>query len=136
MNAKSIITVIGTLFLIFGVALTGFCDERMNVSPSLIYGAFVDNYIQKFEAKAEMLDSGSFNIRKNALRATVKAAYVKSNRDIMVAYLVEKNVPFNGDRIEYHLNQKFTESVSPQKVYALLSKEHFDRKEITFEPIQ
>ena len=119
MKRKVLIAIVGTLFLLFGGSLAGFCGET-DVDPSLIYGVFVDNYIQKCEAKAEMLNSGSLNIRKSAMRATVKGAFVKSNRTFMVDYLIEKDVPFNADRVEYHLNQKFAESVHPQKVYVTL----------------
>ena len=120
MKSKVLIAIVGTLFLVCGGSLAGFCGETDGVKPSLIYGAFVDNYIQKCETKAVMLNSGSLNIRKSAMRATVKGAFVKSNRTFMVDYLIEKDVPFNADRVEYHLNQKFAESVHPQKVYVTL----------------
>ena len=127
MKRTVLIAIVGTLFLVCGGSLAGFCGQTDAVKPSQIYGAYVDNYIKKCEAKADMLDSGSLNIRKSAMRATVKGAFVKSNRTSMVRYLVETNVPFNADRIEYHLNQKFAESVHPQKVYVTLLKEHVNQ---------
>lgn len=120
MKRNLIIAIIGTMFLVFGGALTGLCGEIEDARSSLIYGAFVDNYVQKCEAKAEMLDSGSSNIRRNAMQATVKGAFIQSNRDAMIQYLKENNVPLNVDRIQYHLNQKFAQSVYHQNVYAAL----------------
>jgi hypothetical protein len=127
MKRKVLIAIVGTLFVVFGGALTGMCDETEDVRLSKIYGAYVDNYIQKCEAKAEMLDSGSLNIRQSAIQATVKGAFIQSNRTNMIKYLMAENTPLNADRIEYHLNQKYAESVYPQDVYALLLKEHVDQ---------
>jgi hypothetical protein len=126
MKRKAMIAIVGTLLVVFGGALAGMCDETEDVRLSQIYGAFVDNYIQKCEAKAEMLDSGSLNIRQSAIRATVKGAFVQSNRTTMIKYLMAENTPLNADRIEYHLNQRYAESVYPREVYALLLKEHAD----------
>ena len=127
MKGKAMIVFVGTLFLVCGGALTGLCGEMETANPSTIYGVFVDNYIQKCEAKADMLESGSLNIRKSAMQATIKGAFLESNRNAMVDYLMENNVPLNAHRIEYHLNMKYAESVLPQQVYALLLKESVNR---------
>jgi len=124
MKRKVLIVVVGTLFLVCGWSLAGLCGETDDVSSSLIYGASVDTYIQKCEAKAKFMNSGSLNIRKSAMRSTVKGAFIQSNRTAMIEYLMEKNVPFNVHRIEYHLTQKYSESVHPQEIYAVLFKEH------------
>ena len=123
MKRNIIIVLIGTLFFVFGGALAGFCGEAENGSSPLTYSAFVDNYIQKCNGKADFLDSGSLNIRVSAMRATLKGAFMQSNRIAMIDYLMEKDVPMNADRIEYHLTRKYTESVHPQEAYALLIKE-------------
>ncbi len=93
MKRKVLIAIVGTLFFVCGGALSGLCGETNDAGSSLIYGAFVDNYIQKCDAKAGMLDSDSLNIRKDAVRPTLKGAFVQSNRTIMIQYLMEKNVP-------------------------------------------
>ena len=127
MKRKAMIAIVGTLFLVCGAALTGLCDETETVNPSSIYGAFVDNYIQKCETKADLLESGSPNIRRDAVQATVKGVFLQSNRTAMVEYLMDKNVPLNAHRIEYHLNMKYYESALSQQVYALLLKEEVNR---------
>jgi hypothetical protein len=124
MKRKALIAIVGTLFFVLVGSLTGMCGETDDVSPSLIYGALVDKYIHKCEAKAKLLDSDSLNIQKSAIRATLKGAFIQSNRSTMIEYLMENNVPFNAHRIEYHLTRKFTESVHPQKVYAMLLKDN------------
>jgi len=127
MKRKVLIAIVGTLLVVFGGALNGMCGETEDGRLSQIYGAFVDNYIQKCEAKADMLDSGSLNIRQSAIRATVKGAFMQSNRTTVIKYLMAENTPLNADRLEYHLNQKYAESVFPQEVYALLLKEYTDQ---------
>ena len=122
-----LIAIVGTFFMVSGWTLTGVCGVNEDANPSLIYGAFLDEYVQKCEAKAKLLDSGSFNIRKNAMKSTLKGALIKSNRDTMIDYLVEKKVPHNIDRVEYHLTRKYTESVHPQKLYAMLLKDYVTR---------
>lgn len=123
MKRKVMIAIVGTPLFVCGGTLAGLCGEADDVSPSLIYGAFVDDYIQKCGAKAKMLDSGSLNIRKSAMRATLKGAFIQSNRTTMIKHLIDKHVPFNAHRIEYHLTRKYTESVHPREVYAVLLKE-------------
>ena len=123
MKRKVLIAIIGTLVFIAGTALSGMCEEVEGARKSILYGAFVDNYIQKCQAKADMLDSSSTHIRKDAIRATVKGAFIQSNRESMVKYLMAKNAPLNADRIEYHLNQKYAEVVFPQEVYIALVKD-------------
>ena len=127
MKRNVLIVIVGTLFLVCGGALTGFCDEVNDARRAGAYGAFVDNYIQKCEAKADLLDSSSLNIRRSAMRATVKGAYIQANRAEIVAYLMEENAPLHADRIEYHLNRKYAESIFPQEVYVAVYGEHVNR---------
>lgn len=120
MKKSTVIAIIGTVLLVFGAAQASFSGNTSNLKPSLIYGAFIDDFIHKCELKASLLDAGSLNIRKNAIRATVKGAFFKSNRTKLIRHLMVKNVSLNPNRIEFHLNQKFAQSVQPQAVYAVL----------------
>lgn len=120
MKKNTVIVIIGTVLLVFGMAQASFGGNTGSLKPSLVYGAFVDQYVHKCEVKASLLDAGSLNIRKDAMRATLKGAYVKSNRTKLIRYLMVKNVPLNPYRIEFHLNQKFAQSVQPKDVYAVL----------------
>ena len=122
MKRNLIIAIVGTLFLVVGLASVGMCEDTNDVNSALVYGAFVDNYIQKCEAKAVMLDSSSLHIRKSALRATVKGAFIQANRTRIVNQLVQEKAPMNTANIEYHLNQMYADSVDFHDVYASLSK--------------
>jgi len=127
MKSKVIIAIVGTMILVCGWTLSGLCGEAENDRESFIYGAFVDNYIQKCEAKAALLNSGSPNIRESAIRATVKGAFIQSNRTTMIKHLMAENAPLNADRVAYHLNRKYAESVYPQEVYAVLLRESVEQ---------
>jgi hypothetical protein len=127
MKRKAMIAIVGTLFLVLGGVLNGFCDEAGDARRSVIYGVLVDDYIKKCEAKAELLDSSSLNIRQSAVRATVKGAYIQANRKEMVNYLMKTNARYNTDRIRFHLNQKYAESISPQEVYVALFGENVNQ---------
>jgi len=120
MKRNHLIVVIGIVLLIFGTVQAGFSGGSDTIKPSLIYGAYIDNYVQKCEYKASLLDSGSLNIRKTAMRATVKGAYLKANRTELIRHLMAVNAPLNADRIAYHLNQLFVRSVQPKEVYTAL----------------
>jgi len=124
MKSKVIIAIVGTMVLVSGMALSGLCGDPEGVQESFLYGAFVDNYIQKCEAKAAMLNSGSPNIRESAIRATVKGAFIQSNRTTMIKHLMAEKAPLNADRVAYRLNRLYTESVYPQEVYAVLLREN------------
>ena len=124
MKIKVIIAIVGAMVLVFGIALSGQCGEVEGVQESFLYGALVDNYIQKCEAKATMLNSGSPNIRESAIRATVKGAFIQSNRTAMIKHLMAEKAPLNADRVAYRLNRLYAESVYPQEVYAVLLREN------------
>ena len=114
---------VGThLFLESGWVLAHLDGETVDDTLSRIYGTFVDNYIKKCEAKAELLNSGDLKFHRRAMRAKVKADFMQSNRIVLIAHLISKNVPWKAYRIEYHLNRKYAESVNPQDVYAALFK--------------
>jgi hypothetical protein len=117
--------IVGThLFLACGWVSAGLDGETVDDMLARIYATFVDNYILKCEAKAELMNSDDLNIRKRAMRAKVKGGFIQSNRTRLIEYLIEKDTPLEAYRIQYHLNRKYAESVCPQDVYAALLKEY------------
>ena len=122
MKRNILIAIVGTVLLIFGIAQAGLSGGSDTIKPALIYGAFIDDYVGKCECKASLLDSDSLNIRRIAMRATVKGAYLKANRTKLIRHLMQVNAPLNPSRIAYHLNQQFARSVQPNEVYTALLK--------------
>jgi hypothetical protein len=128
MQVGMISSIIGShLFLECGWVLACQDGETTDDVLARIYGIFVDNYIHKCEAKAELRNAGSFRIRRSAMRANGKADFMKSNRTTLITYLIDKNVSFKAYRIEYHLNRKYAESLQPHDVYTALLKEYVDQ---------
>jgi len=127
MKRKVMIASVAALLLVCGVTFSGLYAESENVKTSLSYGTYVDGYIQQCEGKTEMLNSGSLNIRKSAMQTKLKGDFIKSNRTALIDYLMEKDVPLNAARIEYHLTTKFTETLHPEGVYTVMLEKRVDQ---------
>lgn len=118
MQVEMMSSIIGShLFLECGWVLAFKDGETADDMLSRIYGIFVDNYIQKCEAMAELLNPDNAITHGKAMRAKVKADFMQSNRAALITYLIEKNVSFKSHRIEYHLNWKYAETFDPKDVY-------------------
>jgi hypothetical protein len=89
----------------------------------LAYAAIVADYLEKCRCKGALLGAKSAKIRKIAVRDTVKGAFVRQNQAELIQYLIENNVAVNPRRVEYVLNQRFNELVSPREVYTVLASE-------------
>ena len=119
---------IGThLFLECGWVSACIEGEAVDDTLSRIYGTFVDNYIQKCEAKAALQDSSTPEIQRSAQRAKVKAGFMKTNRATLINALIEKSPPLKAYRIEYHLNWMYAESLQPDDVYSALFEEYINQ---------
>jgi hypothetical protein len=124
MKRQSASRLVGThFFLECGWLVPHMDGETVDDTLLRIYGTFVDNYINKCEAKAEHLDSGDHKIHRRAMRAKVKAEFMQSYRTLLINHLAEENVPFKSYLIEYHLNWKYAELVRPQDVFKTVLKE-------------
>lgn len=82
------------------------------------YYTVIDGAIEKCQAKSALLDSGSYHIRRIAVRAALKSAYFEAHKDELVAYLVANEVRLNPARVHYHLNRQFYNKVRTNDVYA------------------
>ena len=98
--------------------------ETVDDTLARIYGTVVDNYIDKCEAKAALQPSGRPETHRSAMRAKVKAGYMKSNRAALIKALIEKNASLKAHSIEYHLNWMYAEFLQPQDVYTALFDEY------------
>ena len=120
--------IVGThLFLECGWVEACIEGETVDDTLSRIYGIFVDNVIHKCEAKAALRNSGRPEIHRRAMRAKVKADFMKSNRATLINALIEKNAPWKAHRIEYHLNRMYAESLQPEDVYTALFEAYLNQ---------
>ena len=67
----------------------------------------VDDYIACCDAKSEMRNSRSENIRRSAMRSRMKAAYYIHAREELVEEMLENNVAPKAYKVRRFLNDKF-----------------------------
>ncbi len=73
--------------------------------------AIVDEYIAACERKSAMLESSSENIRRDAMRACLRATFCRTSKDSLVDEMVAKNVEPKPYKVHHYLNARFYEVV-------------------------
>lgn len=72
------------------------------------YDTFIDELISRCEYKeAAMFDSKLNNIRRAASLACLKAAYLKTHKEILIGKLMAEEVGIKTHKIQYYLNKEF-----------------------------
>lgn len=67
----------------------------------------VDDYIACCDAKSAMRDSRSENIRRSAIRSSMKAAYYMHSKEELVEEMLDSNVEPKAYKVRRFLNEKF-----------------------------
>lgn len=121
---RVVITTLGIFIVIasgtFGTCLSGDQpDDFLNT-----YSKVVDDIIAKCRAKADHLDSKSPRIRRMAVKAVVKGAYLRANKSELVKYLAAIGARPHPAEIQFHLNCIFYDMARSDKMYAVLFSEH------------
>ena len=78
--------------------------------------AIVDEYISACEAKSAMLNSSSKNIRRDAMRACLRATFCRNAKDELIDELVAGNVAPKKHTVHHYLNARFNEVVSAKQL--------------------
>ena len=73
--------------------------------------AIVDQYIAVCEAKSEMLSSNSENIRRDAMRACMRATLARNSKAALIDALIAKNVAPKPYKVHHFLNARFKEVI-------------------------
>ena len=118
-NLTYIVLATGLLLVTLMIA-QGSSQSLEDTNQVVKYSTFIDETIAKCRNKVALLDSGSSNIRRQAIHACLKGAYLKIHKTELVAYLVSANVKPSSDRVEYHLNKRFYQSLKPDELYVLI----------------
>lgn len=118
-NSVYIALATGLLLFTFMIA-QGSSQNLKDTDASVKYATFIDETIQKCRNKVVLLHSSSPNIRRQAARASLKAAYLKIHKNELIAYLNTVSAEASRDRVEYHLNKHFYQSLRPDELYVLL----------------
>ena len=122
---KSAHIVLATGLLLITVFIgQGLCQNLQNPTQIKTYSAIIDDTIAKCRNKIALLDSKSPNLRRQAMRASLKGAYLKIYKNELIAYLVSVNADPSPHRVAYHLNKFFYQSLEPDKLYVLMEASH------------
>lgn len=91
-----------------------------NTNQAGKYTTLIDETIAKCRNKAALFNSKSPNIRRQAVRACLKGAYLKLHKKEIDTYLVTIHAEPIRNRIEYYLNKRFYEALKPDELSVLL----------------
>jgi len=117
---KSVYVLLATVLLVAFLTTQGISQPFEKSDQNSKYSDLIDEAIAKCQNKSSLLNSRSPNIRKQAIRACLKGAYLKVNKNELVAYLITVDAEPSRDRVEYHLNKRFYQSMKPDEMYVLL----------------
>ena len=101
------VAVILTAVICAGPALSGDNNEA-DVRAKL--EVLVDEYVNKCNAKSELLGSRSENIRKSATISCMKASYTHHNKEALIQELLDKNIEPKAYKVRLFLSVKFNEN--------------------------
>jgi hypothetical protein len=78
--------------------------------------AIVDDYIAACERKSAMLNSRSENLRRDAMRACLRATFCRTAKATLVDEMVAKNVAPRPYKVQHFLNARFDEVVGAHQL--------------------
>jgi hypothetical protein len=78
--------------------------------------AIVDNYISACEAKSEMLNSGSENIRRAAMLSCLRATFCRKSKSKLIDEMVARNVEPKPYKVHHFLNARFKEVIDSSQL--------------------
>ncbi len=84
------------------------------------YTSIINAAITKCQNKKVLLESRSPNIRRQAIMASIKGAYLKMRKKELVSYLISVKAAPTTHRVEYFLNKHFYQSIKPEEMVVLL----------------
>ncbi|MBI5578764.1 MAG: hypothetical protein HY895_06390 [Deltaproteobacteria bacterium] len=98
-------------FALFG--LPAFCDEQAIGDAETMYICGIDKEIAKCQAKIERKNSRSAHLQRDAVKASVKAGFLKEYKKEIIAAMKREDIGTKDYQISHFLNEKFFEALSP-----------------------
>lgn len=106
-SRKTIGVIVILSFVFFG--LPAFCDEQTTGDAEAIYTCAIDKEIANCQAKIERKNSRSANLQRDAVKASVKAGFLKEYKKEIIAAMKRENIGTKEYQISHFLNAKFFE---------------------------
>jgi hypothetical protein len=115
MKAKLLIVCLLVGAITFMGVLPSTCISGDKEELAKFYETCISNQIDKCQAKTALGKSKSANLRSCAAKESKKAAFLESNKDMLIEEMIKNDIGMKQYKIEYFLNKKFFE-ISSQKI--------------------
>ena len=106
-SGKTIGAVVILSFVFFG--LPAFCGEQPTGNAESMYSSGIDKEIAKCQAKIELKNSRSAYLQRDAVKASVKAGFLKDYKKEIIAAMKREDIGTKDYQISNFLNDKFFE---------------------------
>jgi hypothetical protein len=100
--------VVVILSLVF-LGSPAFCDEQAMGKAEMMYASVIDKEIGKDQARIELQNSGSSNLQQEAVETSRMLAFLKDNKQDLIAEMKRKDIGTTDYQINNFLNEKFLE---------------------------
>ena len=87
------------------IAIAG--SDNGDVALRAQYAGHIDKIMTNCEQKAGLRSSDSQNLRDSASIYTMKADFIKRNRDLLIEDMMNKDIQAKPYKVQYFLNQRF-----------------------------
>ena len=109
---KTIATIIFTLVMLTGVitAIPALAADKNEAELRAKLVALVNQYIDSCNAKSELLNSSSENIRRAAAVSCLKASYCSHHKMELIQEMLDSGVEPKSYKVRLFLSEKFSEN--------------------------
>ena len=114
----TVLTVLMVVFWINPAYSEDAAATNVSGMDAIYYNALVEQYLENNEAKAELVNSQSENLRNEAARSLMKTAFVINFKDQLIREMAANNVTPKAYAVSHYLNGRFYEVVRADSVYA------------------
>jgi REP element-mobilizing transposase RayT len=98
------------LFMVITVSTIG-ASVSAPENKAKVYRMYVDEVINKYEAKSCLSCSNSKSIQRDAALACMKAAYFKTFKQEIIRQMCEQNIAYKPHKVKLFLNQRFIDVI-------------------------
>ncbi len=104
-----------TYQVIFGIVVLSFVvfcspafgDQQGMGYAEAKYTSIIDNVIAKYQAKIDLKDSESAELKQEALEASKMSVFLKDYKKELIAEMIRKDVGFKDHQISNFLNEQY-----------------------------
>ena len=110
MRTNAIILIAVLLLTAFVCVVSALASDNGEAEVKAKLEALIDEYIDSCNAKSELLNSRSENIRQSATVSCMKASYSHHNKAELIQEMLDSNVEPKQYKVHHFLSEKFKDS--------------------------